>query len=85
MLSKSKSKFVKICKIAEISSSDKLRLANKPDISKLSTSKPTIKPDVSSLSKSIVNKLNIADKESMLKPESSKIAIISGTLIADKL
>ena len=75
---------MRISKIVEISSPDKLRLANKLDMSKLSTSKLFTKPDISISFKSILNNSNIGAKADMSNSESFKIAIISENVIADK-
>ena len=68
----------------EISTSSKLRLANKLDISNLSVSMPTIRPDKSRLSKSRLNNFETAPEADLTKSESPTASIISDTLISDK-
>ena len=84
MLSKSTSELVNISIMPTIPESDKLRLANKLDMSKFSASKLLIKPFKSRLSKSVLDNFDIAVIAVMINSELVKTSISSGMLISDK-
>ena len=67
-----------------MSRSDRLRLANKLDMSKFSVSKPLIKPLKSRLAKSIVDNFATAPIAVMTNSEFLRTSISSDKLISDK-